>query len=48
VAGRGRWTVEADGRPVAQIKNNSAERGHEPPLPTVHVAGEEVILRCDE
>lgn len=48
VAGRGRWTVEADGQLMAKIQNNSAERGHEPPTPTVHVAGEEVILRCDE
>lgn len=48
VAGRGRWAVEADGQVVAKIENNSAERGHEPPPLTVHVAGEEVLLRCDE
>jgi hypothetical protein len=48
VAGRGRWAVEADGQVMAKIQNNSAERGHEPPTLTVHVVGEEVILRCDE
>jgi len=36
------------GQPVAKIKNNSAERGHEQPSLTLHVAGHEIILHCDE
>lgn len=48
VAGRGRWTVSADGRPIAHIDSTTVtpEPGSSPDVVQVH--GDEVVLRCSD
>ncbi|MEC3982662.1 hypothetical protein [Amycolatopsis sp. H20-H5] len=48
VAGRGRWTVSADGQPIARI--DGAEAVPEPAAPTeaLRVRGDDVVLRCHD
>lgn len=43
VAGRGRWTVSAEDRPIAQIDDTTAS-----PADTLQVRGSEIVLRCPE
>jgi len=48
VVGRGRWTVRADGQPVAHVDGGPAEPapGPGPASVAVRTAGEDLILGC--
>ncbi|WP_413798342.1 hypothetical protein [Streptomyces iranensis] len=46
VVGRGRWTLEADGRPVTRVDGATAHSEPGPFTDAVHVRGDQIELRC--
>ncbi|MFJ9380744.1 hypothetical protein [Streptomyces sp. NPDC101455] len=48
LVGRGRWTVTADGQPVARIDGTAVESEPGPFAHAVHVHGDDVVLHCPE
>ncbi|HKS45838.1 MAG TPA: hypothetical protein VJT49_12150 [Amycolatopsis sp.] len=48
VAGRGRWTVNADGRPIAVIDGTAAVPEPGSPTDVLRVHGDGVVLRCPD
>ena len=48
VAGRGRWTISADDRPIAHIDGTTAVAEPAAPSGILRVQGEDVVLRCPD